>query len=228
MTRRTVLKGPFVMAQDITKSEGVWHPNELPADGDQFWYDGSDALIGSTLGNWEASTYETRDDRRVLRIPHNGIVGVAPGGSLRYRHDRGEAVSILAYYDDAGIDCYFEDPTLTQALMLLFDLKSPGFEAGVGWGSVKYPTGADYVTPTPDGFNIDAWTPGWYRMDMRWDWDQGFSWRIYPEDSPIDWIKVQPDNFKMQMWFAGCVPQIYVYVNAGGVFDLYEWGWSLT
>lgn len=226
MTRRTILKGPLHMGQDITKSEGVWRPSEVPADGDQFMYDGSDVLVGTHWGTWAPSTYETVDGRRVVSIAHQQAFGIGVGVGFKYSFKAGEAMSVLLYLDEAGIETYYEGENVMGPWFVDVRIGS-GQRAECNWGSTNYPDTGTVVSLVTTSIDTTGWIAGWYRYEGMKHLDLGFSWRMYPEDSPVEWVRVQPDNFRQLVQCGGVCPQHYAINSSGGTLAVREIKWWL-
>ena len=231
MTRRTILKGPLHMEQDITKSEGVWHPSEEPADGDGAVLDGTDTMLATYWwGTGVLPSYQTRDGRRVMSVVGNYTpMGISPLANSKSAWRFGSYSLFTAYLHH--VDLYTHMAEATQAMYGGIGLdftESPPVIAE------RYSRSMDEITGIrtfANNVSIDAtgWTSDWYRFGVMLHRDRSFSICAGPESAEVEWVKTSEENYYPSLcrnhFAATLTVDCTQYADA--VLDLYEIAWGL-
>lgn len=208
--RRTVVKGPFVFGQDVTKQEDfIWRPDDSIADGTAApVHLGIDGIQHISTDAGDVITYETRDGRKVIRFALDWSTwkftrAGLPDQRNAYEQMRpGDVLSTIAYLNLGEIRFGISNPAYTAYISYQLKAYTTPFTGRFAWGysSDEY-GGALYGDEYR--FDTTGWVAGWYYMAARIAADGRCSIKLYPEASPTDWVElVVPEDF-LWYWAAG-------------------------
>jgi len=241
---RTILEGPFVMTQDITKSdeEFEWTPDADPSDGEAVpifdnstgWLIFNDDVLTGEF------TYETRDTRRVIRDAHvpvahafdsTGWMAKGPDIPRHLFSMPGWEFQITAFLKLAYVSFEIQDGCYYHSYWSTLDTRT-GTPSVAAIAGTLYEAGASkYSLATPSLFPDTAgWVDeDWYKLGVRVQVDGTVEFMVKPEADPDDWIAVgaayswHPAVTPIHapnIWTRRVFPE-----NAAAVFDLWKYEW---
>jgi hypothetical protein len=223
----TILFGWYEVKQDKTKTdvEFVWNPSgtvddPVPWDGSEMW----DAFAYESADMLE---YKTRDARTVARTNFD----IDPYTFERYLHPLGAESPRKVFDATIGFEfwlvAYLDTATLKWQVGDLRgnDIASHGLDLRTGAAQVKFfkqsqnNVGTDVSSGVPNT-DVTGWVAGWYQFDLRIQSAANLFYRMYPEGSPTAWLDcAYAFEAKPYQPVFGIAPA------AGGLVDIYEWGW---
>jgi hypothetical protein len=241
--RRTILNGPYVVSQDITKTDETfdWTPNSSITDGTTYdafdnsiaWYILNDADM---VGDF---TYETRDGRKVIRDGHlrNGAydtVGWMVKGPEIPRHIfavPGWEWKVTAYINLGLLSLEFQDGLYFQGWWMALDNRSGSIDLSSSGGTLFNSSLGYYQGFWPPTLpSTVGWpTSGWYTFGHRLNLDNTVSYMIKPEADADNWITTAANI----IWNPGVTPihapNLWTrrkYPNdAASVVDVWKYEW---